>query len=91
MLYIYTIYNGRIKDVQFQVCSKYIYFYFQIKCNKVVLAAGAWSKMVAEKIGITIPLKVIKHNYLVTDIFPGISMFPNVRYTDGSVYLKVAQ
>ena len=45
--------------------------------------------MVAEKIGLTIPLKVIKHNYLVTDIMPGISKFPNVRYADGSVYLKV--
>ena len=53
------------------------------------MAAGAWSRMVAEKIGVTVPLKVIKHNYLVTDIIRGISKFPNVRYTDGSIYLKV--
>ena len=45
--------------------------------------------MVAEKIGVNLPLKVIKHNYLVTDIIPGMSKFPNVRYSDGSVYLKV--
>lgn len=43
----------------------------------------------AEKIGVCIPLRVIKHNYVVTDIMPGISKYPNVRYTDGSVYLKV--
>ena len=47
--------------------------------------------MIAEKIGVNIPLKVIKHNYLVTDIIPGMSKFPNVRYSDGSVYLKVRE
>ena len=65
---------------------KYI---FQIKCKHVVLAAGAWSKMLAERIGLTIPLKVIKHNYLVTEIIPGVSNLPNVRYYDGGIYLKV--
>ena len=61
----------------------------QIKCKHVVLAAGAWSKMIVEKIGINLPIRVIKHNYVVTDIIPGMSKFPNVRYNDGSVYLKV--
>ena len=45
--------------------------------------------MIAEKMGVTIPLKVIKHNYIVTDVMPGISKLPNIRYTDGSIYLKV--
>ena len=53
------------------------------------MAAGAWSKMLAERIGVTIPLKVIKHNYLVTEIIPGVSNLPNVRYYDGGIYLKV--
>ena len=55
----------------------------------MILAAGAWSKMLAERIGVTIPLKVIKHNYLVTEIIPGVSNLPNVRYYDGGIYLKV--
>ena len=45
--------------------------------------------MLAERIGVTIPLKVIKHNYLVTEIIPGVSNLPNVRYYDGGIYLKV--
>ena len=66
-----------------------VFIYLQINCDKIILAAGAWSKMVADTIGVTLPIKVIKHNYLVTDIIPGMSKLPNVRYADGSVYLKV--
>lgn len=63
----------------------------EIQCKNVVLAAGAWSKMLADKIGVTIPLRVTKHNYLVSEIIddPEFSKLPNVRFTDEQVYLKV--
>ena len=79
----------KLLSIIFLLLKSLPYYIFQIKCKHVVLAAGAWSKMLAERIGVTIPLKVIKHNYLVTEIIPGVSNLPNVRYYDGGIYLKV--
>ena len=64
-------------------------FLSQILTNCVVLAAGAWSRDLAKKIGIEIPTMVNKHSYVVSDIIPGISSYPNVRYFDESIYFKV--
>jgi hypothetical protein len=69
--------------------SSSLLFLSQILTNCVVLAAGAWSRDLAKKIGIEIPTMVNKHSYVVSDIIPGISSYPNVRYFDESIYFKV--
>ena len=71
------------------VAPFHYHFFFQILTNCVVLAAGAWSRDLAKKIGIEIPTMVNKHSYVVSDIIPGISSYPNVRYFDESIYFKV--
>ena len=55
----------------------------------MVLAAGAWSRDLAKKIGVEIPTMVNKHSYIVSDVIPGISSYPNVRFYDHSLYFKV--
>ena len=56
-----------------------------------MLAAGAWSKDIAANIGLTLPMRVIKHNYLVSEVIddPVLPSLPNVRLVDDSFYLKV--
>ena len=71
------------------VAPFHCHFFFQILTNCVVLAAGAWSRDLAKKIGVEIPTMVNKHSYVVSDIIPGISSYPNVRYFDESIYFKV--
>lgn len=65
----------------------------QISTNKVVLAAGAWSRVLGQKIGVQIPLKVNKHGYIVSDVVPGMKgrVLPNTRVFDDALYLKVSQ
>ena len=65
------------------------YVFSQIFTNCVVLAAGAWSRDLAKKIGVEIPTMVNKHSYIISDIIPGISSYPNVRFYDHSIYFKV--
>ena len=65
------------------------YVLSQIFTNCVVLAAGAWSRDLARKIGVEIPTMVNKHSYIISDIIPGINSYPNVRFYDHSIYFKV--
>ena len=71
--------------------KKFSSFLFQqINTNKVVLASGAWSRDIAKTIGVEIPTMVNKHSYIVSEIIPGISAYPNVRHYDYQLYFKVS-
>ena len=66
----------------------------QIDCKTCVLAAGAWSKDIASKIGVDLPMRVIRHNYLVSEVIndkalQNLPNLPNVRMFDDSFYMKV--
>ena len=63
--------------------------YFQILTGSVVLATGAWSRDICKPIGVEIPTLVNKHSYIISGIIPGIAKYPNVRYQDESIYIKV--
>lgn len=57
--------------------------------EKVVLCAGAWSKKLADDIGVALPLQAVEHMYIVTEPIPGLaSPFPVVRDLDTGIYVK---
>ncbi|MBT8433168.1 MAG: FAD-dependent oxidoreductase [Gammaproteobacteria bacterium] len=61
----------------------------RIKCNKLVLCAGAWTRQLAAMAGIEIPLAVCEHMYIVTDAVEELPVpFPIVRDLDAGIYLK---
>jgi sarcosine dehydrogenase len=60
-----------------------------IQTPNVINASGCWSQAVADMVDATLPLRAVKHAFVVTDSLPGMhSELPNVRDHDLSVYLK---
>ena len=60
----------------------------EIRANKVILAAGLWSRDIASKIGIDLPLYACEHFYVVTDEMPGLTKRPVLRDFDKGIYFK---
>ncbi|KAJ8681464.1 hypothetical protein QAD02_017251 [Eretmocerus hayati] len=70
-----------------------------IKCKRVLIAAGAWSRHLARTLSLDIPLVPMKHAYVLTEPLPSLvrrgpgdrtsTPVPNVRDHDLAVYLKV--
>lgn len=57
--------------------------------GKVVLCAGAWSKKLADDIGVALPLQAVEHMYIVTEPITGLpNPFPVVRDLDTGIYVK---
>src|SRR5689334_4083349 len=46
--------------------------YGDIQAEYVVNCAGMWARQLAERSGVTVPLQVAEHYYLVTDQIPGL-------------------
>ena len=59
-----------------------------IKADKVVLAAGLWSRDLAAPIGVDLPLYACEHFYVVTDEMPGLTKRPVLRDFDKGIYFK---
>jgi 4-methylaminobutanoate oxidase (formaldehyde-forming) len=60
-----------------------------ISCNKVVLAAGAWSRDLAASVGVPVPLQAVEHMYVVTEPIADLRRpYPIVRDLDGGIYIK---
>ncbi len=59
-----------------------------IAANKIVLAGGLWSRNIAAKIGIDLPLYACEHYYVVTEDMDGMSKRPVLRDFDKGVYFK---
>lgn len=60
-----------------------------IAASRVVLCAGAWSKQLADAIGVALPLQPVEHMYIVTEPIPGLpNPFPVVRDLDTGIYVK---
>ena len=61
----------------------------RIECDRLVIAAGAWSRQLGAMAGVNIPLAACEHIYVVTDAVAGLSdPFPIVRDLDSGIYLK---
>ena len=60
-----------------------------LAAEKIVLCAGAWSKKLADDVGIALPLQAVQHMYIVTEPMPGLpNPFPVVRDLDRGIYVK---
>lgn len=61
----------------------------RIKTSQVVNATGAWAQEVTSMVGEKIPLRAIKHAFVITEELEGMHpLLPNVRDHDLSIYLK---
>jgi len=61
----------------------------RIATKFVVNCTGAWANKIAEMAQITIPLRAMKHAYIVTEKIPGVHPgLPNMRDHDLSIYFK---
>jgi heterotetrameric sarcosine oxidase gamma subunit len=60
-----------------------------IRCDKVVLCAGMWSRQIAAVAGVSVPLQAVKHQYVVTDEIDGVTAgMPTIRDPDRRTYFK---
>ena len=59
-----------------------------IAADKVVLAGGLWSRDIAAKIGVDLPLYACEHYYVVTEDMVGMTKRPVLRDFDKGVYFK---
>ncbi|MCP5156260.1 MAG: GcvT family protein [Ectothiorhodospiraceae bacterium] len=61
----------------------------EVRCEKVVVCAGQWSRQLAAKAGVEVPLQPVKHQYIVTEPLPGLDRdVPTVRDPDRFTYFK---
>ncbi len=59
-----------------------------IVADNVVLAGGLWSRDIAAKISVDLPLYACEHFYVVTDDMEGLGRCPVLRDFDKGVYFK---
>ena len=60
-----------------------------IEAETVVLAAGMWTRQLAAKMGVNVPLQACEHFYIVTEQIEGIERgMPTVRDPGGYTYFK---
>ena len=60
----------------------------EIKARKVILTGGLWSREIAKKVGIELPLYACEHYYVVTEEMPGLTRLPVMRDFDKGIYFK---
>ena len=59
------------------------------ECEKLVLACGLWTRDLAAKLGVRVPLYPAEHFYIVTEPMNAITPdLPVLRDTDGHTYVK---
>ena len=59
-----------------------------IAAENVVLAGGLWSRNIAAKIGVDLPLYACEHFYVVTEDMDGMTRRPVLRDFDKGIYFK---
>ena len=60
-----------------------------IAADVVVIACGMWSRMLAQSVGVAVPLHACEHMYIVTDRIDGVKPdLPCLRDPDGYIYFK---
>jgi glycine cleavage system T protein len=61
----------------------------RITCEAVVLCGGIWSRDIAGRLGVNVPLYASEHMYVTTQPIDGVrNGLPVIRDTDGYVYIK---
>ena len=60
-----------------------------VACEKLVLCGGLWTAALAARLGVTVPLAAVHHQYIVTETIPGITPnLPTLRDPDRLTYYK---
>ena len=60
-----------------------------VACEKLVIAAGQWSRAVGQMAGVNVPIVSVQHQYLITEPIPGVSSsLPTLRDPDRLTYYK---
>ena len=59
-----------------------------ISCEKLVLCCGQWTRGLAKRIGVTVPLVSVEHQYMITESFGVPSNLPTLRDPDRLTYYK---
>ena len=70
-----------------------------IQCEYVITALGSYTNELLSKVGVTVPMIPVEHQYLVTDIVPelqerldaGLPEMPILRESEASYYLREEQ
>lgn len=61
----------------------------QLRCEQVVLACGLWTRDLAARLGINVPLYACEHMYVVTEALSFVKpTLPVLRDPDGHSYIK---
>jgi sarcosine dehydrogenase len=61
----------------------------RVACEKAVLCAGQWTRALAARAGINVPLVSVQHQYVVTAPIPGVAPgLPTLRDPDRLTYYK---
>ncbi|MEM6664503.1 MAG: FAD-dependent oxidoreductase, partial [Pseudomonadota bacterium] len=76
----FTVNKGRVKGVETDQGA--------ITCEKVICCAGQWTRDLAAKIGVNVPLVSVEHQYLVTEPMGVPSDLPTLRDPDRLTYWK---
>lgn len=74
--------NGSAKGVRLADGSEML-------ADQVALCAGAWSKKLADEVGVALPLQAVEHMYVVTEPMADLpTPYPVLRDLDRGVYVK---
>ncbi|MDP9138905.1 MAG: FAD-dependent oxidoreductase [Pseudomonadota bacterium] len=61
----------------------------RVSCEKVVLCAGQWSRQIAARAGVSVPLQPVRHQYVITEKIEGVTAsLATVRDPDRRTYFK---
>jgi 4-methylaminobutanoate oxidase (formaldehyde-forming) len=61
----------------------------KIRCERLVICAGQWSRQLGQLAGINVPLVSVQHKYLITEKIPGVPLdLPTLRDPDRLTYFK---
>ncbi|NJM41196.1 MAG: FAD-binding oxidoreductase [Anaerolineae bacterium] len=58
----------------------------RIACDHVLLATNIWGPMLADKLGVKIPLLAFEHQYAITTPLPALAQFDGTKRDDEIVY-----
>jgi 4-methylaminobutanoate oxidase (formaldehyde-forming) len=60
-----------------------------VTCDNLVLCAGLWSRQIAAKAGVRVPIQPVKHQYVITEKIDGVSPgLATIRDPDRRTYFK---
>lgn len=61
----------------------------RVSCGKLVLASGQWTRQLAGRLGVNVPLVSVQHQYVITEPMPGVTPgLPTLRDPDRLTYYK---